>query len=58
MLSDRPARGLVVTAPSGFARLIAAAGTLSQTETTDMELFLQICAEIGDEILGSPGTLP
>ena len=50
--------GLVVAAPSGFARLIAATGTLSKTETTDMELFMQICAEIGDEILGPPGALP
>jgi quercetin dioxygenase-like cupin family protein len=58
VLNDRPGHGLVVAAPSGFARLIAAAGTLSKEETTDMELFLQICAEIGDEILGPLGTLP
>jgi mannose-6-phosphate isomerase-like protein (cupin superfamily) len=58
VLNDRPGRGLVVAAPSGFARLIAATGTLSETETTDMELFMQICAEIGDEILGPPGALP
>ncbi|SRR5579883_960353 len=58
VLNDRPGHGLMVTAPSGFARLVAAAGTLSKTETTDMALFLQICAKIGDEILGLPGTLP
>ena len=58
VLNDRPAHGLVVTAPSSFARLIVVAGTLSKTEPTDMELFRQICAEIGDEILGPPGTLP
>jgi quercetin dioxygenase-like cupin family protein len=58
VLNDRPGHGLVVAAPSGFARLIAAAGTSGKTEPTNMELFLQICAEIGDEILGPPGTLP
>ena len=58
ILSDRPAHGLVVTAPSGFARLVAATGTSSQTETPDMDLFMQLCAEIGDEILAPPGTLP
>ncbi|MHC5729602.1 MAG: cupin domain-containing protein [Nostoc sp.] len=57
-LSDQPARGLVVAAPSSFARLIAAVGTLDEKETPDMELFERICLEIGDEILGPPGTLP
>jgi len=56
-LNDRPARGLVVTAPSGFARLIAACGTLNETEPLDMALLERISAEIGDEILGLPGTL-
>jgi quercetin dioxygenase-like cupin family protein len=58
VLNDRPGHGLVITAPSGFARLISAAGTLSKTEPMDMKLFLQICTEIGDEILAPPGTLP
>lgn len=58
VLNDRPAQGLVVTAPSGFARLVAATGTSSKTDTPDMELFRQICAEIGDEILAPPGALP
>lgn len=57
-LSDRPARGLVVAAPSGFARLIEATGTQNQNEATDMELFNRICIELGDEILGAPGDLP
>jgi mannose-6-phosphate isomerase-like protein (cupin superfamily) len=55
---DRPARGLVVAAPSAFARLVAATGTLSEIDPPDMALFNRICAEIGDEILGPPGTLP
>jgi quercetin dioxygenase-like cupin family protein len=58
VLSDRPAHGLIVTAPSAFARLVAATGTLSQTNPPDMALFDRICAEIGDEILGPPGMLP
>lgn len=57
-LSDRPARGLVIAAPSGFARLIAATGALSKTETPNMALFDRISAEIGDEVLGPPGTFP
>ncbi|MEH1807449.1 cupin domain-containing protein [Nostoc sp.] len=57
-LSDQPARGLVVAAPSGFARLIAAVGTVDETEAPDMALFDRISTEIGDEILGPPGTLP
>jgi mannose-6-phosphate isomerase-like protein (cupin superfamily) len=56
--SDKPGRGLVVVAPSGFARLIAGVGTQDQNEIPDMELAERISAEIGDEILGSPGTLP
>lgn len=57
VFSDQPARGLVVAAPSSFARLIAAVGTLDETAAPDMALFERICAEIGDEILSPPGTL-
>ncbi|MBD1834943.1 cupin domain-containing protein [Cyanobacteria bacterium FACHB-472] len=58
VLSDKPARGLVVAAPSAFARLIEAVGTLDETETPDMALYERITAEIGDETLGAPGDLP
>ncbi|WP_404790673.1 cupin domain-containing protein [Altericista sp. CCNU0014] len=57
-LSDRLARGLVVASPSAFADLIAATGTQNQDEAPDMELFIRISTEIGDEILGAPGDLP
>ncbi len=57
-LSDKPARGLVVAAPSAFARLIEAVGTLDETELSDMVLFDRISTEIGDELLGLPGDLP
>ncbi|WP_414586153.1 cupin domain-containing protein [Scytonema sp. PCC 10023] len=58
VFNDKPARGLMISAPSGFARLIAAVGTLSEAETPDMALAERISAELGDEILGPPGTLP
>jgi hypothetical protein len=58
VLGDRPARGLVIAAPSAFAQLIAAVGTQNKAETPRIELFDRISAEIGDEILGTPGTLP
>jgi uncharacterized RmlC-like cupin family protein len=57
-VSDKPARLLVVAAPSGFARLIAATGTLNETEPQDMVLLERIATEIDDELLGPPGTLP
>ncbi|MBM0744413.1 cupin domain-containing protein [Phormidium sp. CLA17] len=58
VLSDKPARGLVVAAPSAFARLIEATGTVDETEQIDMALFDRISVEIGDELLGLPGDLP
>lgn len=57
-LSDKPTRLLVVSAPSSFARLIDATGTLKEAAPQDMALLERISAEIGDEILGSPGALP
>jgi mannose-6-phosphate isomerase-like protein (cupin superfamily) len=59
-----PARGLAVASPSGFARLIAEVGTPDTGDgtppptSTDMELFLRVSAEVGDELLGPPGALP
>ncbi|MBD1853303.1 cupin domain-containing protein [Leptolyngbya sp. ST-U4] len=55
VFSNQSARGLVVAAPSSFARLIAAVGTQDKTATPDMALFERISAEIGDEILSPPG---
>jgi quercetin dioxygenase-like cupin family protein len=57
-LSGKPARGLVIAAPSAFAQLIAAVGTQDETTASDIALFERMSAEIGDEILGPPGTLP
>jgi quercetin dioxygenase-like cupin family protein len=58
VFSAKPARGLVVAAPSAFARLIAATGTVGEQEATDMALYERISAEIGDEFLDPPGMLP
>ncbi len=57
-LSDKPARGLVVAAPSAFAQLIEATGTLNENEETDLALFMRVSSEIGDETLGAPGDIP
>jgi quercetin dioxygenase-like cupin family protein len=57
-IGDKPARGLVIAAPSAFARLIATVGTQERADAVDMELFDRISVEIGDEILGPPRTLP
>ena len=61
---DGPGRALVVASPSGFARLVTEVGTpddrggVPPSAAPDMDLFLRVCAELGDEILGPPGTLP
>jgi quercetin dioxygenase-like cupin family protein len=61
---DGPGRALVVVSPSGFARLITEAGTPDEgggvppSAAPDMDLFLRVCAELGDEVLGPPGALP
>lgn len=57
-VGDKSARGLVVAAPSAFARVVETVGTVEETEPTDMALYDRISAEVGDEILGPPGTLP
>lgn len=57
-VGDKSARGLVVAAPSAFARVVETIGTVEETEPADMALYDWISAEVGDEILGPPGTLP
>jgi quercetin dioxygenase-like cupin family protein len=60
---DVPGRALVVASPSGFAYLITKAGTPDEgrgeppSTDPDMDLFLRIAAELGDEMLGPPGAL-
>jgi quercetin dioxygenase-like cupin family protein len=61
---DGQGRALVVASPSGFARLITEVGTPDDgggarpSAPPDMERFLRVSAEIGDELLGPPGALP
>jgi len=61
---DGPGRGLVVASPSGFARLITEVGTPNggngapPSAPPDMELFLRVSTELGDDLLGPPGALP
>ncbi len=60
-----PARRLVITSPGGFARLIRTMGTpVAGSDTPpqlapgDIERIVRASAEIGDEIVGPPGSLP
>jgi quercetin dioxygenase-like cupin family protein len=61
---EGPTRGLVVASPSGFARLITEVATPDEgggappSVPLDMERFLRVSADLGDEILGPPGALP
>jgi mannose-6-phosphate isomerase-like protein (cupin superfamily) len=55
-------RALVFSSPAGFADLVARAGTpghLATPETElDTDLFLAVSTELGDVVLGPPGTTP
>lgn len=57
--SDEPAEGIVVSSPSGFARLLRTVGVPPDSgKEVDMELFKKVCEEVGDVLLGPPGTRP
>ena len=53
---------LNITSPAGFAELVARAGTPAELVTAetelDLELFMAVTHELGDIVLGPPGTLP
>jgi mannose-6-phosphate isomerase-like protein (cupin superfamily) len=55
-------RALQISSPAGFAELIARAGTpahLATPETEfDADLFMAVTTDLGDVILGPPGTTP
>jgi mannose-6-phosphate isomerase-like protein (cupin superfamily) len=55
-------RSLLISSPAGFAELIIRAATpahLAGPDTEiDLELFASVSAELGDQILGPPGTVP
>jgi quercetin dioxygenase-like cupin family protein len=62
--SDGQTRVLVVASPSGFARLVTETGTPDQGQgmppaaSFDMDRFLRVTADLGDELVGPPGALP
>ncbi len=57
--SNEPTEGIVVASPSGFAKLVKTAGVPPDSgREVDMELFKKTCKEIGDVLLGPPGTRP
>jgi quercetin dioxygenase-like cupin family protein len=55
---------LVVASPSGFARLVTETGTpdegrgMPPAESFDMDRFLRVAAELGDELVDPPRSLP
>ncbi|GAB2591218.1 cupin domain-containing protein [Spirosoma areae] len=57
-------RAITVASPSGFAKLIRSTGTpgsydsLPPDNSNEMSLFLKLSEEIGDVLLGPPGTRP
>jgi mannose-6-phosphate isomerase-like protein (cupin superfamily) len=55
-------RALIISSPAGFAEAIARAGIpahLATSETEfDLDRFMAVAAELGDVVLGPPGTTP
>jgi uncharacterized cupin superfamily protein len=55
-------RALLITSPAGFAETITRAGTPAHLATPDTEfdldLLTAVTAELGDVVLGPPGTTP
>jgi mannose-6-phosphate isomerase-like protein (cupin superfamily) len=55
-------RALTISSPAGFAEFVARTGTpagvVAGAEALDVELLNRIANELGDVMLGPPGTLP
>jgi hypothetical protein len=55
-------RALLISSPAGFAETITRAGTPAHPATPDTEfdldLLMAVAAELGDVVLGPPGTTP
>lgn len=55
-------RALLISSPAGFAELIARTATPAHLATADTEidydLFMAVTTELGDVVLGPPGTTP
>jgi mannose-6-phosphate isomerase-like protein (cupin superfamily) len=58
----RGARALNISSPAGFAELIERAATPARLAgpraEVDPELFMEVTTELGDVVLGPPGTTP
>jgi mannose-6-phosphate isomerase-like protein (cupin superfamily) len=58
----RGARALVISSPAGFAELVERAGTPARlagpATDLDVEVFMRVTTELGDVLLGPPGTRP
>jgi mannose-6-phosphate isomerase-like protein (cupin superfamily) len=56
------ARALNISSPAGFAELVARTGTPARLATPqtehDIGLFMAVTTELGDLVLGPPGTTP
>jgi hypothetical protein len=57
VFSNKPARGLVVNAPSGPARLITAMGMRDETETLDMARIARLWAEMAMKLARPPSAI-
>ena len=55
-------RALTLSSPAGFGKVIARTATPVELASPDTELntelFMAVCAELGDVILGPPGAVP
>jgi mannose-6-phosphate isomerase-like protein (cupin superfamily) len=62
MAGEAGCHALNITSPAGFAELVTRAGTPAELVTAetelDLELFMAVTHELGDIVLGPPGTLP
>jgi quercetin dioxygenase-like cupin family protein len=60
--SSEGARAINISSPAGFAETITRAGTPAHLATPDTEfdldLLMAVAAELGDVVLGPPGTTP
>jgi mannose-6-phosphate isomerase-like protein (cupin superfamily) len=53
------ARALLISSPAGFAELIERTARLAGPDVEiDMDLFMKVTTELGDVVLGPPGTIP
>ncbi len=57
LAGDGGGRGLIISRPAGFAKVIRHSGTETE-DAFDLDVFVQAAVQAGDEILGPPGARP